>query len=145
MDRTDAVSAKRKVVRPKRRVFTRKHANQALTLVRRILQDAVEGYRNILVLQRRLQRLARKGKGTQLEAAQHDYQCAADRLNGYIEELKQVGCELKDFELGAVDFPAVDRGREICLSWQLGETEVSHFHHKSESFLNRRPLPAAFK
>lgn len=145
MDRADAISAKRKARRLKCQMFTRQQANRSLVLVRRILQDAVRGYQVILTLQKRLQRLARQGRRAQLEAVQSEYQTAANRLNAYIEELSRVGCELKDLEIGVVSFPAVHRGQEIRLCWQLGEDKVTHYHAATESFINRQPLPAGFK
>ncbi|HKY61872.1 MAG TPA: DUF2203 family protein [bacterium] len=40
--------------------------------------------------------------------------------------IERTGGEIKDLELGRVEFPAVENGSEIRLTWQLGVTEVAH-------------------
>lgn len=142
MDQADAVSATKKSRRRPRQVFTLEQANRSLVLVRRILRDAVQGYERLNKLQKRLQRAARQGKRAQIEAAQGEYQQAAGLLNRFIEELNKVGCELKDLEIGVVDFPSMHEEKEICLSWQLDEDAITHYHAPAESFIDRKPLPA---
>ena len=51
-----------------------------------------------------------------------------DHLSDLFDELHQVGVELKDFEKGLLDFPAVHEGREICLCWHRGEQCVGAWH-----------------
>ena len=42
--------------------------------------------------------------------------------------IERVGGEIKDFELGRVDFPCLENGREGRLTWQLGVTEAAYRH-----------------
>jgi hypothetical protein len=123
-------------------MFTLEQANGSLVLVRRILRDAVQGYERLNKLQKRLQRAARQGKRAQIEAVQGEYQQGAELLNRFIEELNKVGCELKDLEIGVVVFPAMHQDKEIRLSWQLDEDEITHYHGPAEGFIDRKPLPA---
>ncbi len=55
------------------------------------------------------------------------------RLREHYEAFKQnllaierTGGEIKDLELGRVDFPSLENGSEIRLTWQLGVTEAAH-------------------
>lgn len=55
------------------------------------------------------------------------------RLREHYEAFKQnllaierTGGEIKDLELGRVDFPSLENGSEIHLTWQLGVTEAAH-------------------
>lgn len=50
------------------------------------------------------------------------------------------GAELKDIDLGLVDFPAVLEGTEVLLCWRLGEPEVAFYHGPEDGFRGRRPL-----
>ncbi|MCC6272644.1 MAG: DUF2203 family protein [Deltaproteobacteria bacterium] len=42
--------------------------------------------------------------------------------------IERTGGEIKDLELGRVDFPSLEDGREGRLTWQLGVTEAAYRH-----------------
>jgi hypothetical protein len=48
---------------------------------------------------------------------------------------------VKDLDRGLVDFPALHRGEEVLLCWQVGEGEVAYWHGLEEGFAGRKPLP----
>jgi hypothetical protein len=60
--------------------------------------------------------------------------------NGLLEELKAVGCELKDFELGLVDFYALLDDRLVFLCWRLGEPRVEYWHEVDAGIAGRQPV-----
>ena len=64
-----------------------------------------------------------------------------EELDAAIGAIQRVGVELKDAELGLVDFPAVVDGEPVYLCWQFGEDRVRFWHSRSEGFAGRRPLP----
>ncbi|MDI3316192.1 MAG: DUF2203 domain-containing protein [Bacillota bacterium] len=57
-----------------------------------------------------------------------------------IAELEELGCQLRDVEMGVVDFPALVEGRDVMLCWQAGESFVGHYHGVHDGFGDRRPL-----
>ena len=65
----------------------------------------------------------------------------AQRLKECCEELEQLGAELKDYESGLVDFPALLSGEEISLCWRTGEETVGFWHDKNAGFAGRQPIP----
>jgi hypothetical protein len=65
---------------------------------------------------------------------------AADDLQGVLATIESLGVELKDLELGLVDFPAERGGRRVLLCWQYGEPEVAFWHGADEGFAGRKPL-----
>jgi hypothetical protein len=65
---------------------------------------------------------------------------AADELQGLIAAIAARGVQLKDLELGLVDFPAERDGRPVLLCWQYGEPEVAFWHEMDEGFAGRRPI-----
>ena len=72
-----------------------------------------------------------------------DYQApdgAEYLLNLLIDELQQIGVELKDFEKGLVDFPAVHLNREISLCWHSGETNVHTWHEVDAGYAGRQDV-----
>jgi hypothetical protein len=114
------------------RYFTLEQANRALVLVRRIVVQLQEQYARMLELSRRT------------EGTEQEYQQTLDpivgRFNGLMEELREIGCELKDPRQGLVDFAAQREGRKIWLCWKPGEDRVSHWHEWDEGFSGRRPI-----
>lgn len=63
------------------------------------------------------------------------------------ETVQSFICELRELNLipdrvveGFVDFPALRNGETVCLCWQLGEREVSHWHLMEEDCSQRRPV-----
>jgi hypothetical protein len=62
------------------------------------------------------------------------------RLQELVDELNQLGIELKDFFTGLVDFPCWSNGREIYLCWKLGEPTIGHWHEIWAGFAGRRKI-----
>jgi hypothetical protein len=65
----------------------------------------------------------------------------AEGLDAIIEEIRRLGVELKDLELGLVDFPGERDGEAIYWCWQYGEDRIRYWHRRSEGFAARRALP----
>jgi hypothetical protein len=76
-----------------------------------------------------------------LLAARPALRRTVEALDAAIEEIQAIGVELKDVELGLVDFPAEREGELVYLCWQFGEDRVRFWHRCSEGFAGRRPLP----
>src|SRR5258706_14079153 len=85
--------------RPRRR-FTVEQANRALPLVRRVVNDSVQARQQATDLQSRLESAGAKDQ----KRIQQDLDVAIDKLHAYLDELTEIGCELKDFQAGLVDF-----------------------------------------
>lgn len=135
---------------PAVRHFTVAEANRTLPLLRMIVQDIVELFND---LHRRKERLGglRSRQGKRNRGADDPYEAEilqmeseleadAERLQAFVEELHQIGVELKDPLTGLVDFRARREGREICLCWRLGEDEVRYWHELDAGFAGRRAL-----
>ncbi len=129
-----------------RRCFTVDSANRALVLVRRIVQDIVDQYAELMAVRDELGRLAGAcGVERKAEVLRERAESLARRLRALHEELSPVGCELKDWDAGLVDFPARYDGRDVLLCWQLGEPEVSQWHELDGGFAGRHPVDESFR
>jgi len=121
----------------RRKLFTVAEANRALPLVRLIVRDIVSTHAHAADLHARLEvRLPAPQRGSIEEGLERE----VDRLNDLVDELKAVGCELKDYRSGLVDFVGQHAGREICLCWQIGESHVGHWHELHTGFSDRQPV-----
>ena len=63
-----------------------------------------------------------------------------DQMQAGVVRLVELDITLRDISSGLIDFPALLSGRHIWLCWQLGESEVGHWHRHDEGFGSRRPL-----
>ncbi|HTT67654.1 MAG TPA: DUF2203 domain-containing protein [Gemmatimonadales bacterium] len=131
------------------KVFTVEQANRALPLVRRIVQDIVAEHPQWKDLVSRYELAAAGARpewGESLEQLKlrGEIDVLARRINGYVDELAGVGCLLKGFEEGLVDFYGYQEGRLVFLCWRLGEERVTHWHDLDAGFGGRRPIAPEF-
>tara|TARA_Y100000310_G_scaffold186269_1_gene186405 strand:+ start:58083 stop:58496 length:414 start_codon:yes stop_codon:yes gene_type:complete len=57
-----------------------------------------------------------------------------------VEKLIEIGCVIKDINLGVVDFYSLYEDREISLCWKLGEKEIKYWHDTNEGYVGRQPV-----
>ena len=57
-----------------------------------------------------------------------------------IELLIEIGCIVKDADLGIVDFYSMYEGEEIFLCYKLGEKEIRYWHYPEEGYAGRRSV-----
>ena len=63
-----------------------------------------------------------------------------ETLSDAIDRVRALGGEVKDVEIGLVDFPSRRRGEEILLCWRLGEKQIGFWHSVEGGFAARRPV-----
>ncbi len=66
------------------------------------------------------------------------YEALSDELG----QVRDLGGEVKDVEIGLVDFPSERLGEEIVLCWRFGEKKVGFWHPVDGGFASRRPVDA---
>jgi hypothetical protein len=132
----------------KRKYFSLEEANKALPLVKAIVSDIVRQYRLVEGLQQRLSSVHRDRRrpsedlySEELAHSQNELEAEEEKLRTFIEELKNLGVELKS-EDGLCDFRSMMDGREVYLCWRLGEPEVMYWHELDAGFAGRQPLTA---
>jgi len=130
----------------KRKFFSVEEANKALPLVRAIVGDIVRQYRVVEGLQQRLSTVLTDRRrpsddlySEELVQSKNELETEEDKLRTYIEELKNLGVELKSEE-GLCDFRSMMVGREVYLCWRLGEPEVMFWHELDAGFAGRQRL-----
>lgn len=134
---------RRSHVRP-RRFFTFEEANRSIPLVRRIVADIVKQHRKVCTLEERCHIRRPSVSAAEQERLGRQYNLELDRLRDLSEELAAVGCELKDWRRGLVDFAAHYQGREIELCWRLGEEKIEHWHEIGAGFPGRQMIDDEF-
>lgn len=57
-----------------------------------------------------------------------------------LETLQEIGCELRDLEMGLIDFPSLRDGRVVNLCWKVEEDFINYWHSLDSGFADRKPL-----
>lgn len=118
--------------------FKLAEANRSLPLVRRVVSDIVKTHEQITSLQTSLEAAKHKDVG----AIQTQIDRSVEQLQNYVEELHEIGVDLKDYQIGLVDFLGRHRGHDVCLCWKLGEETIGFWHEIQTGFAGRQPVSA---
>lgn len=65
---------------------------------------------------------------------------SVSELEEAVNRIQELGCVIKDLDVGLIDFPSLRDGQEIYLCWKLGETHIGFYHGVNEGFAGRKPL-----
>ena len=65
---------------------------------------------------------------------------AEQRAKDAIAEIDSIGVQVKDIDIGLLDFPCEVDGKIILLCWKLGEKTITHWHGTDEGFAGRKPI-----
>jgi hypothetical protein len=66
------------------------------------------------------------------------------RLKESIGRIHEIGCLIKDLDVGLIDFPTHFRGQEVYLCWKFGESGIRFWHGVEEGFAGRKPVDQEF-
>jgi hypothetical protein len=129
------------------RYFTVDGANQALPLVNRIVADILHDYEVWRDHMRQYELLSgeapdESGESPEQLALRQKVDDVAHSINGYMEELAQIGCVFKGFDQGLIDFYSKRDDRDVFLCWKFGEPAVGHWHELEGGFAGRQPVEA---
>lgn len=73
----------------------------------------------------------------------HEIEVYNERVNQFyslIDQIHEMGCFLKDLEMGLVDFYTLHEGRVVYLCWKVGEPEVGFWHEVGRGYAYRQPI-----
>ena len=121
---------------PQRR-FSLHEANKTLPLVRRIVQDIVKSHAEAVRLQAAQELTSESAKQAEIQSK---LELQTSHLEDYLDELHEVGCEIKDFDSGLIDFVGRHQGRDVCLCWKLDESAIEYCHETDTGFAGRKPV-----
>jgi hypothetical protein len=63
-----------------------------------------------------------------------------EALSDGLENIRALGGDVKDLDLGLVDFPGRRNSDDILFCWRLGEKRIEYWHTLDGGFAGRRPL-----
>lgn len=132
--------------------FTKAQAEAILPRVEESIRAAIELKKFFqeaeAILQNEARRVMMSGgalvHSTRLEAEKSRRDTCARQLNEAIEAIHGYGCEVKDLDIGLLDFRTWYKGQEVYLCWKLGETGIEFWHGLTEGFRGRRAIDEEF-
>lgn len=77
---------------------------------------------------------------TLLEHEKPRLQALGNKLGMKLERLEELGCYVRDLDIGIVDFLCKFENRDVFLCWKLGEAKIQHWHEIDENFSQRQPI-----
>lgn len=57
-----------------------------------------------------------------------------------LAEINAIGVQVKDLDIGLLDFPCNVEGEVVLLCWKMGEKTITHWHGLDEGFAGRKPI-----
>jgi hypothetical protein len=67
---------------------------------------------------------------------------AEQRAKDALAEIDSIGVQVKDLNIGLLDFPCEVEGEIVLLCWKMGEKSITHWHGTQEGFAGRKPIDA---
>ena len=117
--------------------FTPSEAQKTLPLVKKIVKDILDTTREMRLIAEDVDGKIESG------ATWNQIQKMVGEVNGFIQELEEIGCLYKDwnFTVGLVDFPSVIEGNDVYLCRRSDEDEIKFYHSIEEGYSGRKPIP----
>lgn len=66
------------------------------------------------------------------------------RARDSVEEINAIGVQVKDIDIGLLDFPCVLDGETVLLCWKRGEPRIGFWHRMEDGFAGRQPIDSRF-
>lgn len=126
--------------------FTREEAEALLPEISVVLETIQAERRAMLQSESELADLRMEAMGNghhlheRITLAQRTLAVHIQEMQVLLARLEDFGCELKDPDIGLIDFPGLRDGQEICLCWHLGEAGIHYWHYPQAGFAGRQPL-----
>ncbi len=132
------------------RTFTLAEAQSLLPVLESLLRTAMDGKKLVESTDHEFQELAHRiflhgGILVNIVAMARrkaEREKASQRAKDAVAEIDAMGVQVKDLDIGLLDFPCQVEGKTVLLCWRLGEKKITYWHGVSEGFAGRKPIDA---
>jgi hypothetical protein len=122
------------------RYFTLQEANQALTVIRPLMDEIQDIRQGILARQPDVWPVVERAAGNGGSPAASKMVREFERLDALVHQVQDTGVLFKDINLGLLDFSALKDGREVYLCWKYGEQDIAFWHEIEAGYAGRQPI-----
>jgi hypothetical protein len=130
------------------RTFTLPEAQRLLPILESLLKTAISSKKLVEDVDGELQEIAHRvflNGGTLIRVVEvarrkAEREKAIQRAKDAVAEIHATGVQVKDLDIGLLDFPCKVEGEIVLLCWKLGEDKITHWHSTEEGFAGRKPI-----
>jgi hypothetical protein len=130
------------------RTFTLDEAQSLLPVLESLLRTAISGKKIMEDVEAEMQALNHRiflNGGTHVDVVaiarrKAERAKAEQRAKDALAEIDSIGVQVKDLDIGLLDFPCEVDGRVVLLCWRTGEGSITHWHGTDEGFAGRKPI-----
>lgn len=134
------------------KLFTLPEARSLLPLVGRLVREAVQAKSRYdeaeTYLHQLGQRILMQGGLSVDTALAESWKNQRDNsgqiLKTSMERIAGIGVQVKDLDIGLIDFPTLYRGQEVCICWRMDEDDIEYWHGAHEGFAGRKEIDDDF-
>jgi hypothetical protein len=135
------------------KTFTLDEAQSMLPLVESLLNRALESKQAAEQIDDELSTLARRISSAggmyidvqKVGARRSELEKSIQRVRETLSEIDEIGVQIKDLDIGLLDFPCAIDGEVVLLCWKSGETAIEHWHTIESGFKGRQPIDDRFR
>jgi hypothetical protein len=120
--------------------FTLDEANALLETLRPLMRDILDARKQIVDAQPELWPVLEKSVGNGGSKKAGAMLKHFEVIQSGVKTLEGLGVEVKDLNMGLVDFPARRDGRDVYLCWRYNEAQVTFWHELDAGYAGRQPL-----
>jgi hypothetical protein len=128
------------------RTFTLDEAKLLLPVLESLLRTAISGKKLMEEVDGELQELSHRiflNGGTHVDVVavarrKAERAKAEQRAKDALAEIDSIGVQVKDIDIGLLDFPCEVDGKTVLLCWKMGENSITHWHGTDEGFAGRK-------
>ena len=128
------------------RTFTLDEAQSLLPVLESLLRTAIDAKKVMEEVDGEMQALSQRiflNGGTHVDvvatARRKGQRAKAEqRAKDALSEIDSIGVQVKDLDIGLLDFPCEVDGRIVLLCWKMGEPSITHWHGTEEGFAGRK-------
>lgn len=122
------------------RYFTLTKANEALKIIRPLMDDVMLIRQRILANQPEIWSVVEKSAGNGGNLTLSKMVIEFEKFDVLIHKIQDAGAQIKDINIGLIDFSALKDGREVYLCWQHGEGDIAFWHEIEDGYAGRQPI-----
>jgi len=130
------------------RTFNLDEAHSLLPVLESLLRAAINGKKIMEEVESEMQALNHRiflNGGTHVDVVavarrKAERAKAEQRAKDALAEIDSIGVQVKDIDIGLLDFPCEVEGRVVLLCWKMGEDSITHWHSMEEGFAGRKPI-----
>jgi hypothetical protein len=130
------------------RTFTLDEAQSLLPILESLLRAAIDGKKLMEEVEGEMQALSHRiflNGGTHVDVVavarrKAERTKAEQRAKDALAEIDSIGVQVKDLDIGLLDFPCEVERRVVLLCWKMGEHSITHWHGTEEGFAGRKPI-----